>query len=132
MSPPGLINVYWSLVRPCFDYACTVYNSMLTASQSEAPERQQRKVLKVIYGWDVSYKLALARSGLDRLSARRGVLAERLAVKLAQNPRFNTWLPQTIPVNYALRNTKRYKEFPFRTERLWRAPLYLPSNLKPS
>ena len=124
MSPPGLINVYRALVRPCFDYACTIYNSMLTAAQSEALERQQRKILKVIYGWDVSYELALARSGLDRLNARRCVLAERFAVKLAHNHWFSSWLQRSIAVPYTLRATIKYKEFPFRTERLRHAPLY--------
>ena len=66
MTPPGLINVYCSLIRPCFDYASVVYNSMLTKTQSEALERQQRKVLKIIYGWDSSYACLLYTSPSPR------------------------------------------------------------------
>ena len=51
MCPAGLVNVYGSLIRPCFDYASVVYNSMLTRAQSEALERQQRKIFKIIRIW---------------------------------------------------------------------------------
>ena len=75
MSPPALINVYCSLIRPCFDYASVVYNSMLTANQSELLERQQRKILKAIYGWDVTYQDALDRSNIERLNhSRQGLV----------------------------------------------------------
>ena len=124
MSPAGLLNVYSVLIRPCFDYSCVVYNSMLTRSQSEALERQQRKIFKVIYGWDVSYELALARSGLDRLDIRRVKLVEKFSLKMANNPRYAEWFPLNEGGPYDLRQCKKYKEFPFRTERLRRAPLY--------
>ena len=80
--PCRLINVYRVLIRPCFDYSSVVYNSMLTRLQSEALERQQRNFFKVIYSWDVSYELALARSGLDRLDIRRANLVEKFALKM--------------------------------------------------
>ena len=97
---------------------------MLTASQSEILERQQKKILRVIYGWEVSYKDALVRAKIERLDHRRQGLVERFVLRLSSNPRFSDWLPQNDSGTYELRRTKKYQELPFRTERLRRAPLY--------
>ena len=110
MSPPGLLNVYRSLIRPCFDYASVVYNLMLTKTESEALERQQRKVLKIIYGWDTSYAVCLEKSGLERLNNRRQSLVEKFVVKLSMNPRFESWLPKNDRPQYALRASQKYRE----------------------
>ena len=124
MGPGALVNVYRSLIRPCFDYASVVYHPMLTAAQSSALERQQRKILKVIFGWDQSYYSALASSVLERLDVRRTGLVERFAIRLAANPLLESWLPLNERSQHSLRSTQKYKEFGFRTERLRRAPLY--------
>ena len=97
---------------------------MLTANQSELLERQQRKILKAIYGWDVTYQDALDRSNIERLNRRRQGLVERFALRLSKNPRFSSWLPENENSAYVLRRTQKYQELPFRTERLRRAPLY--------
>ena len=96
---------------------------MLSRTQSEALEKQQRKILKIVYGYDVSYGQALERSGLDLLDYRRSALRERFVIKLSSNERFFEWLPIETPV-YELRKTAKYVELPFRTERLRAAPLY--------
>ena len=124
MSPQALLTIYTSLTRPCFDYACVVYHSLLSKTLSDALERQQRKIFKIIYGFDVSYNTALARSGLDRLDARRCALRERFVIKLSHNPRFESWFPLNETPEYQLRNCKKYVELPFRTERLGAAPIY--------
>ena len=124
MGPPGLINVYCSLIRPCLDYASVVYNLMLTETQSEALERQQRKVLKIIFGWDTSYAVCLERSGLEWLNNRRQAFVEKFVVKLSLNQRFGHWLPKNVVPQYALQTSQKYREYGFRTERLRRAPMY--------
>ena len=70
LCPAGLLNVYTSLVRPCFDFACVVYHSMLTKNQSNKLERMQSKIMKIIYGYEESYSRCLGRAGLDLLSVR--------------------------------------------------------------
>ena len=91
---------------------------------SESLEKQQRIILKIIYGWDVSYRSALERAGIERLDVRRSELRERFVKKLAVNPRFQEWFPLAETPVYPLRKLKKYTEFPFRTERLRGAPLY--------
>ena len=124
MSAAGLLTIYKTLVRPCFDYACVVYHSLLSKTLSESLERQQRKILKIIFGFEVSYSRALERAGIDRLDARRSLLRERFVMKLARNDRFSSWLPLAGTPAYPLRHAAKYIEFPFRTERLRAAPLY--------
>ena len=124
LCPSGLINVYVSLVRPCFDYACVVYSSLLTRSQSDSLERLQRKVLKIIYGFDYSYDQCLSKSGLEMLSVRRTKLCEKFVLKTASNPRFRDWFPLNPPVSYHLRRRKKYSERPTRTKRLRASPIY--------
>ena len=90
MSPLALITVYTSLIRPCFDYACVVYHSMLSKNLSEALEKQQGRIMKIIYGFDVFYATALTRYGLDRLDVRRCTLREHFVTKLGNNPQFGS------------------------------------------
>ena len=92
--------MYVLLVRPCFDYACVVYHSLLTKTQSEKLERMQRKVMKIIYGFEQSYQRCLSLAGIDYLSIRRVKLCERFALKTAANPRFSHWFPLTVPTPY--------------------------------
>ena len=36
MSVGALVDIYKTIVRPCFDYACVVYHSLLTKTLSES------------------------------------------------------------------------------------------------
>ena len=85
LSPLALVEVYKVLIRPCFDYTSVVYHSMLTAGQSELLERQQKKIFRVIFGWDLSYERALERAGVERHNFRRQGLVELFVLKLARN-----------------------------------------------
>ena len=124
MCKAGLVNVYTVLIRPCFDYACVVYGPMLTRTQSDQLERQQQKILKIIYGWDESYDRALARAGIDDLLVRRNTLIERFALKLEGNDRFASWFPVQAESGYPIPASQKYQELPFRKERLRDAPIY--------
>ena len=98
----GLLTVYKALIRPCFDYASVVYHSMLSKTLSEALEKQQRKIIKIIFGFDVSYRKALETAGIDRLDVRRSALRERFVIKLARNDCFKDWLPLNETPVYSL------------------------------
>ena len=111
------------MVRPCFDYAAVVYHSLLSKTQSDAFERLQRKIVKIIYGFEESYDRCLGRAGLDYLSVRRSKMCEKFALKAQRSEKFSSWFPKTIVTPYL--NQKPYKEFPARTERLRAAPIYM-------
>ena len=99
-------------------------SEMCIRDSSESLERQQRKILKIIFGFDTSYKRALELAEIERLDVRRSDLRERFVIKLAKNPRFSEWLPCNETTVYSLRYVSKYTELPFRTERLRGAPLY--------
>ena len=80
-------------------------------------EKQQRKVLKIIYGFDVSYATAVDCAGIERLNVRRSVLVERFVLKLQGNPRFKSWFPLNETPVYSLQQSQKYLELPFKTER---------------
>ena len=80
--------------------------------------------MKIIYGFETSYKSAHEMAGIDRLDHRRSELRERFVRKLASNRKFSDWLPLSETPVYPLRRHNNYVEFPFRTERLRGAPLY--------
>ena len=84
----------WFAKRLCLsnsplDYACTVYHSLLTKTQSEQLEILQRKILKLIYGFNESYSRCLGHSALDMLSIQRIKPWEKLALKPQKNQDMN-------------------------------------------
>ena len=88
-----IVAVYTSVIRPVIVYASPAFHSLLTITQGEEIEQLQRRILKIIYGFDISYNDALARSGLTRLGERRRVFFEKFARKIKANPAFARWLP---------------------------------------
>ena len=122
-SRSDLLKVYRSVILPCHDYCSNVYNSSLTAAQSNSLERLQAQVLKSIYGYEHSYGSLLQRTGLTTLKARRDQRALRFASKCANNPRFQHWFPKQVAAR-ELRKRPQYKEFRARTTRLFNSPLY--------
>ena len=62
--------IYCAIIRSILEYACAVWHSGLTTTQSNDIERVQKRCLRIIYP-DLSYRDALFISGLDRLCVRR-------------------------------------------------------------
>ena len=115
-------------MRPCFDFACVVYHSMITRTQFNKLERLQQNIMKMIYGFDESYSRCLARAGIDYLSIRRCKLAEKFALKTAANSTFSHWFPLNEPSQYALRKEKISRiTFPYGTVAC-SPDLYVPSS----
>ena len=86
----GLLKIYASLIRPCFDSAGDVYHSMLTKTQSDMLERMQQQIMKIIFGFDTSYQQCLSKAGLDYLSVSRFNLCERFALKTVKKLGFGS------------------------------------------
>ena len=98
-----IILIYCAIIRSVLEYACAVWHSGLTATQSHDIERVQMRCLRIIFP-ELSYADALLISGLDRLSVRRErivretfndielpnhALHELLPVRLDHNFNFN-------------------------------------------
>ena len=72
-----LVQLYCAILRPTIEYTAPTYHAMLTEDMSERIEKLQQRVLKIIYGWNVSYRKALEQSGLTTLKERRQVLVDK-------------------------------------------------------
>ena len=82
-----LMNVYASTIRPSIEYAGNVYHPMLGAGNSHDIKRLQMRILKIIFGYKVSYRQALADSGLSTLEDRHVQAFNKFSVKSSENPR---------------------------------------------
>ena len=119
-----IIKVYAATVRSSIEYASVVYHTMLTTSQSEEIERMQRRCLKIIYGFRVSYREALERSGIQSMKERRVQAFKKFTDKTAESGRFDHWFPVQEKTKYNLRRPQKYMEFHASTERLYRSPIF--------
>ena len=119
-----IIKVYTATIRSSIEYASAVYHTMLTTSQSEEIERMQRRCLKIIYGFRVSYREALERSGLLPMTERRIQAFTKFTNKTAASGKFDHWFPLQEKTNYNLRKTQKYVEFHANTDRLYKSPIF--------
>ena len=94
---------------------------MLTAEQNEDLERLQAQSLKIIYGFNQSYRTVLELSGLEKLESRRERAIEKFAVKTLHS-QYSHWFPRNE--NRTSRVSKKYKEEYARCERLKNTPIF--------
>ena len=122
---PDLLKFYATSLRPVLEYTQVTYHSMLSASQAAELERGQAKVLKIIFGAEVSYGSALRDCSLPRLEERRRAAFEKFAVKASTNDRVkDKWFPAQQDSEYNIRVRKTYQEEHARTDKLWKSPLF--------
>ena len=75
-----------------------------------------------MYGRQKSYGVLLEESGLKTLKSRREEQFVKFAKDTSQNPNYAHLFPRNnCPVN--TRNSKTYKEFFARTDRLYNSPV---------
>ena len=93
----------------------------MTKEQCERIERLQRQSLKIIYGFDRSYKSLLEETKIEELQERRDKAVLKFAKKcIAGN--FGHWFPP----NQAARRTRKslpYRE-DFARDRMRKTPIY--------
>jgi hypothetical protein len=117
-----LVKVYCSVLRSVIEYASVVYGPMLTGTQEEELEKLQSQSLKIVFGFDKSYRTVLELSGLETLGERRRAASLRFARKCLTS-QYSHW----FPLNEATRQTRHKKMFRedfARCERLKNSPIY--------
>ena len=119
-----ILAVNCSTIRPVIEYACPAYHPMMNISNTDDLERMQARILKIIYGYNTSYRKAMEMSGLPTLHDRRVEIESKFTLKNAGNPRFISWFPTHFPYNYELRKKKTYEEVKSNTNNLYRSPIY--------
>ena len=89
-----LVRVYTAMIRPVLEYLAPAFDSLLTQEQSDDIERMQSMCLKIIYGFEHSYRKCLEEATLPSLKERRKTLFEKFAVKCWNAERWRLrWFP---------------------------------------
>ena len=123
-TKPDLVKVYAAMVRPVAEYCSSVFHTLITASDSHEFERIQMQALKSIFGWRLSYRALLERSGLERLDERRKARFLCLADKMSKSSRYASWFPLRLyRNNVGIRHEERYKIYWSSSERYLDSPL---------
>ena len=99
---------------------------MLTKELSDRLEKQQRRALNIIYGFNYSYSELLIKADTKSMSDRREDACAAFSKSLLNSERFKTFFPEKeYPENAAVtRNRRMYQEDFARTNRLFNSPLY--------
>ena len=118
-----ILALYKSMVRPVAEFAAPAYHSLLNASQTGMLEQLQARAMKIIFGWNVSYRTALLETNTPRLEERRQQLVEKFAQKCVKEERFKSWFPLNFEAPYDTRRREKYKISRGRTQRFYRNPL---------
>ena len=79
------------MTRSILEYSSNVYHSQLNTGQSNELEKIQKRCLRVIYGYNLTYDELLAKAQLNTLKERRVAAFEKFARKAVKNPKYNHW-----------------------------------------
>lgn len=101
-----LIKFYTVCIRSVLLYACQVFHYSLPAYLNNALERIQKRAMKIIFGYDISYKSALEQSGIKKLSEQRQQLCDTLFKKVISKP--ENPLYDLVPYNFNQQNYLRH------------------------
>ena len=118
-----LLELYNCLVCPIIEFATPAYHSLLSLEQSEDLERLQRRIFKVIFGWNYSYRSVLEHYGLKTLKERREESVLKFAQKTADNPRFKDWFKKNPPRKHKTRRNLLYQMSKLKKKRGRKNPL---------
>ena len=120
-----IVRAYCSMMRPVIEYASNVYGPMLTNAEKEKIENCQKRVLRIIYGYQNTYEDLINAANIKTLEERRENMFEKFAIKMSKSERFSRkWLPKRENERENLRDSKKYIEFYARTDRMYNSPLF--------
>ena len=118
MKSEDVLDAYKTTVHPVIDFACVVYNSLITVQQSNELERMQKSAIRIIYS--ENYKSCEIESLWDR----RVRLSEMFTRKSADNPHFKKWFREKARNEYNARTELKYLEERQRTNRMMQIPVF--------
>ena len=111
-------------MRSVLEYSSSVYHSQLTKFQENLLEKMQKRVLRLIYGYDLSYQQLLNVSSLESLTSRRESNLKKFAEKTQKNTKYTeSWFPPNQSVRHN-RFTNPYLEETTTGNRLYKSPIF--------
>ena len=123
MSEKDILAVYFSIIRSVIEYADVTYHSMLTKEQSNVLESLQRMCIRVIFGWNATYKDICSENNIESLEERRIIHCRKFAVKCTEHNVFKSWFPLNHNKPYELRAVEKYAIAKYNFNRFDKSPL---------
>ena len=114
------------MLRPLLEYCAAIFHPMLTKEMSMNLERQQKRAMKIIVGFDKSYDDILEENSIETLEERREKTCIEFAKSLVQSGRFGNLFTENLCTEdtATTRNRKKFTERFFQSQRLYNSPLY--------
>ncbi len=112
-----IVMIYCAIIRSVLEYACAVWHSGLTITQSDDIERVQKRCMRIIYP-ELSYNDALFVAGLDKLCVRRENIVRNLFKEMQQSDHIlNSLIPLKSVCNIDTRDKYLYNLPAAKTQR---------------
>ena len=119
-----LFRIFCVFIRPVLETNAVIFHPQLTRTQCHAIERLQQQVLKLCFGFQLSYSRARELFGIDTLEERRERAVRKFVQKAICNPRFaSRWFRPRDDAHHDLRHRRRYHETKAKTQRYFKSPL---------
>ena len=83
LGTPGLVQFFFTSIRPITEYTCPVFRNSLPAYLSNELERVQKRAMRIIFPFGL-YNESLVESNVNKLSDRRQELVDKLFKDVVQ------------------------------------------------
>ena len=125
LKPDDLLYCYKTMIRPVAEFAAPTYHSMLSRKQDDLLERTQRRAMKHIFGYNVSYGTVLDAGKIETMRKRRENLVVNFARKTEKNLRYKgKWFPENSRTGRDTRRMEKYAVERARTSRMFNSPIF--------
>ena len=105
-----MLAIFQTYIRPILEYACAVWHSSLTKTQSHQIERIQKRTCKIILGnnYHDLYESALRELNITSLDNRREELVLKFGQHVLNSKKHRHLLPEQRSIKYNLRHINSF------------------------
>ena len=89
--------IYFQHTKSILEFGSPAWSSALINTEREKIQHVQKVALRLIYGWNNSYKKLLSLSNLSTLALIKEKLSPQFWKKAAKHPKFKQWFKVTNP-----------------------------------
>ena len=108
VTAQDILRIYTTMIRSVLEYACPVWHTSLTKTQSDRLESIQKRALRTLYP-EQSYSQSLECLGIQTLHQRREELSRAFFTDLMSPAhKLNYLLPKARAVRHSLRHQTQY------------------------
>jgi hypothetical protein len=118
-----IMKSYNVLLRSVLEYSSATYHSLLSNAHKRRLETMQKRVLKLVYGWESDVEKIMEEQGISSLEERRKQRVLSFAKKCESNGRFRRRWFKTNTDRRTTRASNEYRERKHNTRRSYCNPI---------